>query len=88
MFLTELRSLGGAVAEQSTPQLYHSMVLQLKLRQVPPRRARAATLPVTSESVQAEIEALKLQLKAGAEGGLDLAAVADEEAAVFSLCSP
>lgn len=27
-------SLGSAVAEQATPQLYHSMVLQLKLRQV------------------------------------------------------
>ena len=32
--LTSTRSLGSAVAEQATPQLYHSMVLQLKLRQV------------------------------------------------------
>jgi hypothetical protein len=58
-----LHSLGSAVAEQATPQLYHSMVLQLKLR-------------------QAEIAALQLQLKASQKGGLDLAAVADEEAAV------
>jgi hypothetical protein len=58
-----LHSLGSVVAEQATPQLYHSMVLQLKLR-------------------QAEIAALQLQLKASQKGGLDLAAVAEEEAAV------
>ncbi len=58
-----LHSLGSAVAEEATPQLYHSMVLQLKLR-------------------QSEIAALQLQLKASQKGGLDLAAVADEEAAV------
>ena len=46
------------------------------------------TLTATSKCVQAEIEALKLQLKASAEGVLDLAAVADEEAAVTSPHSP
>jgi hypothetical protein len=34
--MMKLCSLGSAVAEESTPQLYHSMVLQLKLRQVLP----------------------------------------------------
>lgn len=58
-----LHSLGSVVAEQATPQLYHSMVLQLKLR-------------------QAEIAALQQQLRASQSGGLDLAAVSAEEAAV------
>jgi hypothetical protein len=82
--LTKWRSLGSAVAEQATPQLYHSMVLQLKLRQVR-RVVWCVWLQWQRRRLkwfQAEIAALQSQLKASQSGALDLAAVAAEEAAV------